>query len=505
MVNLITRYKKTTAFMAGILSVAMFAPYFQVWAGVIGFSVLLYLLLCENKAKELFKIGYAFGFAHFAIGFSWVGNALLIDAERFGWLYPITLLAAGSFFGLFAAVPALMVVKGRTVLGKWLLFCGAWVVCEWIRSFLLTGFPWNLAGYSLAFDLPMIQNAAIGGVYLTSLLVIVLYSMGGLWLYRHSTKSFIFTVIMAALLISLSWGWGYWRLQNKKNLLTDTIVRIVQPSIPQTMKWTKESAENNFNTYVDLSKTASDTKPDMIIWGETASPFRLDEDDFHRNVAAAMLPKGSVLLTGMISYQYNKGFYRPHNSLVVLNDKGEIEWYYHKTHLVPFGEYIPLREYLPDFIRPVANAIGQLGKGDGAKVWQREGLPSIGGVICYEIIFPYEIVDEKNRPDVIVNVTNDGWYGESSGPYQHWVAAKFRAIEEGITVVRSANNGLSGMINAYGEEKGVLKLNYSGISDIKLEKSLGEITTYSRYGNIISLILCLILMLAGFIKSKDEL
>ena len=123
MVNLITRYKKTTAFMAGILSVAMFAPYFQVWAGVIGFSVLLYLLLCENKAKELFKIGYAFGFAHFAIGFSWVGNALLIDAERFGWLYPITLLAAGSFFGLFAAVPALMVVKGRTVLGKWLLFC----------------------------------------------------------------------------------------------------------------------------------------------------------------------------------------------------------------------------------------------------------------------------------------------------------------------------------------------------------------------------------------------
>ncbi len=504
MTNLMIKYQKTTAFMAGALSVAMFAPYFQIWAGVIGFSVLLYLLLNESKTKDLFKIGYAFGFAHFAIGFSWVGNALLIDVERFGWLYPITLLAAGSFFGLFAAVPAAIIAKGRTTIGKWLMFCGAWVVCEWIRSFLLTGFPWNSAGYSLAFNLPMIQNAAIGGVYLTSLLVITLYSMGGLWLCFHSIKSFVLLTMMAVLLIGVSWGWGYWRLQNKEDLVTDTVVRIVQPSIPQTMKWTKENAEDNFSTYIDLSKTLSEVKPDMIVWGETASPFRLDEDDFHRNVAAEMLPQGSILLTGMISYQYNKGFYRPHNSLIVLNDHGEIEWYYHKTHLVPFGEYIPWREYLPDFIKPVANAIGQLGEGDGAKVWQRDGWPTIGGAVCYEIIFPHEIVDEKNRPDVIVNVTNDGWYGESSGPYQHWVAAKFRAIEEGVTVVRSANNGLSGMINAYGEETGALKLNYSGISDIKLEKSLSKITTYGRYGNIISLILCLILMVAGSIKFKSE-
>lgn len=500
MLDIIIRYKKITAFFAGALSVAIFAPYFQVWAGVIGFSILVYLLLNENKPRELFKIGYSFGFSYFALGFSWVGNALLIDAKQFGWLYPISLVLAGFFFGLFVAVPAALTIKGRNSFSKWAIFCATWVVFEWLRSFLLTGFPWNLIGYSWAFNMPMIQSAAIGGVYLTSLLAIVVYSMGGLWLYNRNKKTFVKVLIVAALVVVTAWGWGCWRLYGKKDLGIEKIVRMVQPSIPQTMKWTKDRAETNFQTYVDLSKEPSPLPPDLIVWGETASPFRLDEDEDHRKKVAAILPENSLLLTGMISYQYNKGFYVPHNSIIIMNKKGEIEWYYHKTHLVPFGEYIPFRQYLPDFIRPIANAIGQFGQGDGAKVFKKAEYPSLGGVICYEIIFPHEIIDENNRPDVIVNVTNDGWYGKSAGPYQHWVAAKFRAVEEGIPVVRVANNGISGMISAYGEEKGVLDLNYSGVSDIKLEKALDGITIYGKYGNIIAIILCLILMLAGSIK-----
>lgn len=504
MYNLIAKYKKITAFVAGALSVLVFAPYFQLWAGFISFSLLVYLLIRGENWKENFKTGYAFGFAHFALGFSWIGNALLIDVEKFGWLYPIVLIASGGFFGLFTAFPAALSAIGCSKFRRWFIFCGAWVVFEWIRSFFLTGFPWNLLGYSWGVNLPLMQNAAIGGVYLTSLLAIAVYSIGGVWLYERKRNVLVTVLLIIVLVSGFAWGGGAWRLHNAEIGETSTLVRIVQPSIPQSMKWTRETAEDNFQDYVNLSASNTEDKPDWIVWGETASPFRLGDDEFHRRIAASVLPEDSILITGVISYHYNKGRYLPHNSMAVIDDNGEIKNYYHKTHLVPFGEYIPLRKYLPEFVRPVANAIGEFGRGEGASVFRVGNNLSFGGAICYEIIFPGEVVNKDNRPDVIINLTNDGWYGDSAGPYQHWITAKFRAVEEGIPVIRAANNGISGMINAYGEEKGVLSLNYSGVTDVKLEKSLSEVTFYGKHGNITVIILCLLLVLTGAIKPKED-
>lgn len=502
--NLILKYSKTTAFAAGALSVLGFAPHYFTGAAVVAFSLWLYLLIRAQSLKNSFAVGYSFGFAHFAFGFSWIGNALLIEPEQFGWLYPIVLIAAGLFFGLFFALPAMIASKGQRPWQKWLVLSAGIVIFEWIRSFIFTGFPWNLLGYTLAFSNQLIQAAAWGGTYLLSLVAILSYSVGGLWLNRPTKKVFALVVGCFLTINSILWMGGAWRLSSAVEAESETIVRIVQPSIAQTMKWDRQSLENNFQAYVELSGQKTDKTPDLIIWGETASPFMLDVDEIHLQQVLAVIPEGSFLATGMISYQPVEGKYLPHNSMALINSTGQIVDYYHKSHLVPFGEYIPLREFLPDFVRPVANAIGTFGSGKGPKKIKVKDLPSFGGIICYEIIFPHQIVDQNNRPDFLINLTNDGWYGNSAGPYQHWVAAKLRAVEEGIAVVRAANNGISGMITAFGEEKAVLGLNKKGILDIRLNEPLLDTTIYSRFGNILTLTFCLILLFLGVIKVESK-
>ncbi len=494
-------YRKTIAFIAGLVSVLGFAPRYWIIAPFVAFSILMWLLLNIKTAKKAFAIGYWFGFAHFAFGFSWIGNALFIEAEKFGCLYPIILLAAGGFFGLFFAIPACCVILGKYNWQKWIIFASSLVIGEWIRSFLFTGFPWNLMGYSLAFSDEMIQLASVGGSYLLSLLSVLSYSVIGLWLVAKNKKNFIFAIVSIIFIFFVLWLFGFLRLLNSSVVETDIVVRIVQPSIPQTMKWNKELMEHNFNEYLNLSAEKKEKIPNFIVWGETASPFMLDRDKEHQQKLEPILQKGSYLLAGMVTYDFVFNEYQLYNSMVVLGKNGEVVDYYHKSHLVPFGEYIPLREYLPSFIRPVANAIGTFGKGNGPKVIKIDGLPSFGGIICYEAIFPGEVVNQNNRPDFLVNLTNDGWYGDSVGPYQHWVAAKMRAVEEGITIVRAANNGISGVFNPCGVEKGKLPLNYKGILDINIDSALGYKTLYSYFGNRLTLVFCLILLFLGIIRA----
>ena len=483
----------------------VFAPYFQIWAGFAAFSILFYLLTQAKKTKQALAIGYWFGFAHFALGLAWVGNALLVDPEKFGWLYPITLIAAGGFFGLFVLLPCYLSFRVQDIWSKWLMFISGWVITEWLRSFILTGFPWNLLGYSLAFNLEIIQNAALGGAYLTSLVAIAVYTLGGVYMARRDKKTFMSVLSIGLIVLSSAYFWGSNRLSGTEIKPMDKVVRIVQPSIPQTMKWSVNEAESNFAQYVDMSIIPSKKAPDLIVWGETASPFMLDRDEAHLKQVITKLPPASMLLAGMVSYQYNEGAYRPHNSMIMINDKGNIVGFYHKSHLVPFGEYIPFRKYLPQFIQPVANAIGEFGQGNGAETFNLENGLKIGVAICYEIIFPHKVVDEKHRPDVLVNLTNDGWYGNSAGPYQHWIATKFRAIEEGISVIRAANNGISGVIDPLGREKGVLELNAQQVSDVILDYPLVKSTTYGWIGNQITIILCLLLITIGVIKNTFRL
>ena len=493
------RHPKITAFFAGALSALAFAPHYYIFLAFLSFSTLLYLLIKAPTAKRAFSVGYCFGFAHFACGFSWVGNALLIDIARFGWLYPIVLLASGTFFGFFFAIPATMTFISKKTWQKWLIFSSGTILFEWIRSFFLTGFPWNLLGYSLAFNQELIQAASLGGTYLLSFAALSGYGIFGLWLAAPSKRRFFEVCLWILICFGSLWTFGYQRIKNAIREQTQTIVRLVQPSIPQKLKWSQDTAENNFQEYLTLSSKDTGRTPNIIIWGETASPFRLEADEFHRLEIAKILAKGSYLITGTITYQPLDNRLLPHNSIAVITSDGAIAGLYHKSHLVPFGEYIPGRKYLPEFIRPVANAIGTFGKGSGPQTLRFQNIPSFGGIICYEVIFPHEVANINNRPEFLINLTNDGWYGESAGPYQHWIAAKLRAVEEGLPLVRSANNGISGIITPYGDELQILKLNQKGISEGVLPRAITP-TLYSRYGNWITISFCLILLFLGIIK-----
>ncbi len=503
--DIIGKYTKTTAFLCGSLGVLALPPYYQWWWLFIVFSIILEQLKTAVSAKKALSIGYCFGFGFFAFGFNWVNNALLVAPEKTGWLVPIAFLASGAFFGLFTAFPAYLAYKfKKNFISLYLTFPAFMVLFEWLRSWILTGFPWNLWGYALAFNLPMIQTAAIWGTYGLSFLVILITSAPTLFLNYKTKKSSVITAIIIFICPLLLWSYGTLRIKNLQNSEpSDTTIRLVQPSIPQSLKWSKELAEDHFSKYIELSGTPSAHKINMTIWGETASPFPLDLDETARMLSVQNIMPDSYLTTGLVRYErdYYDG-YQLLNSALIINKQGLIEDFYDKTHLVPFGEYIPLRRFLPQWIKPVTGTISDFKAGSGAKIINLPNIPPFGILICYEIIFPHQIINPNHRPEWLINLTNDGWYGISSGPYQHFVSTQLRAVEEGITIVRSANSGISGIINRYGKILATLPLNHVGVLDYSLPKKLSITTFYGQNGNYLIVILCFLNILIAAWRNR---
>lgn len=503
MLNKLLQYKKTLALLLGAISVCSLPPYYVFPILFFSLSSLLLLLIKTDKPKTAFAIGYWFGFGFFAVGLSWVGNALLIDAKAFGWLYPITLAAAGGFFGLFIAVPAYFSFFFKNAYAKFFAFSAFWVLSEWIRSFILTGFPWNLLGSVLAFSPQTIQSASVIGTYGLSLLVLMICMSPALAFYYRTKTSLALSSAVTVGFAALICVYGSIRLQHyPEEQNSGYTVRIVQPSIPQSMKWDYASLNDNFNDYIRLSKSEGLDKADFVIWGETASPFALDMEPGYRSLITEAVPENGYLITGLVRYEFDSyNNYQPLNSMFIINKAGEIVDFYDKSHLVPFGEYIPLRKYLPSWVRPITNTIANFKAGEGPKTFKLGTYPPFGALICYEVIFPAQVVNKQKKPDFIVNLTNDGWYGISAGPYQHLVTAQLRAVEEGVTVIRAANSGISAVISKTGNIIASLPLNYSGILDTQLPKHLKTTTVYGNFGNNIPLILCFVnIIIAFFIK-----
>lgn len=463
-------------------------------------SLLLLLIQTSPTPGQAFRRGYSFGFAFFSFGLSWIGNAVLIDNTFLTALYPVIFIACGAFFGLFVAIPAWLSRRFEKPVSVYLAFCALIVVFEWIRSFLLTGFPWNLWGSVFAFHTAMLQLSAFGGTYLLSLLALQICGAPFLWLAEPNGKNALIAAAVSSLSLIFMYTFGVVRLNGGQTAPSSTIIRLVQPSIPQTLKWNAASLERNFDAYVELSKQKPLRGVSAVLWGETASPFPLDFDEAHNNKARQAVPPNGYLITGQIRYYSRGGRPQASNSVMILDDKGNPAAYYDKSHLVPFGEYIPLRRWLPGWLRPLANTIGTFTPGAGPQKISLPGLPDLGAAICYEAIFPHQIIDQDNRPQWIVNPTNDGWYGNSFGPYQHFAAARLRAVEEGITVARIANNGISALISPFGTILGRLDLNETGALDVALPALASFATPYSRYGNNIVLIICTFLLYAAFIS-----
>ncbi len=488
------RFEVLLSFFAGALATLIFPPFSGMWQGYVAFVVFLaFLFRKERSRKELFWLSYVFGFSFYAIGFSWINNALMIDDNAFSAYVPLVFVATGAFFGLFLGFPAVFSYWGKGIYARGLLFCLFFVLFEWIRSFIFTGFPWNLLGTALSFNPYLIQGASYVGTYGLSFVLLVLLCGVAFLCMGIARKSFYKGALgFIALPVMFLWVMGRMYQPMEEGELK---VRLVQPNIPQTLKWYPQLAYKNFRQYIDLSKSEPLDDVNIVVWGETASPYFLDRDEEHRQEITQAIPENGFLITGLLRANIVNGEVVLYNSLFVLDKEGDVKDYYDKVHLVPFGEYLPFREYLPEFMTPVANVVGNLAQGEPFKNIWVEGLPLMGGAICYESIFPKEVLNPEKKPEILLVLANDGWYGISAGPYQHLASAQMRAVEEGITVVRSANTGISAVVYPNGDILGRIGLDVEGVSDVFLPKILSKQTFYGRWGNRLLLVIWVVFLL----------
>lgn len=485
----------------GAMGALAFAPLFIFPAMLLALSGIWFFLnrALEQRATfwQIFWLGWWFGLGHFTAGLYWIAHALTVDLAAFGWLIPFALLGIPTILGIFTGV-SFMLLKlwPYDNMSRAFAFAGIWVGIEWLRGYLFTGFPWNLLGYIWAFSPEMVQTVSLYGVYGLSLLTVLL----GISLnYIIGKEFFERNVVLSIYLIAvLGWVWGKVRLDHPDLLPSPPIgIRVVQPNIPQSLKWDPAQKEENFKELLTLTARPSHLPLKGVIWPETAVPFFLEQEDFRRLAISHVIPQGGLLFTGALR-RTPPGVepLKIWNSLLVLDDQGKIVAQYDKSHLVPFGEYIPLRDlsdrlFGKGSIKKITAGIMDFTPGPGPETIPLPmEFPSFAGLVCYEVIFPRAVINPTQaRPGWMINVTNDGWYGHTSGPYQHLEMARFRAVEEGVPLVRAANSGISAVFDGYGRNLGSLGLGKKGVLDVYLPAPTRLAPPYARWGDWITLML----------------
>ena len=474
------RSRNLTAFVFGFVGALAFSPtcFFAVLA--VCFPALVVLLRTAPTLRAAFVTGWSFGFGYFLLGLYWIATALFVDIAEFWWAVPFAVAGLPAVCAIFYGLSSVVAKRiGLNGVSGALCFALCWFLADYARGHVLTGFPWNLEGYVWSDVLPMMQITSVIGVYGLTLLTLVVASLC-IAFFEVDKRSKRIAVFAVTVMLGVGL-WGADRLYMGTAYSSASIIRVVQPNVEQSEKWSGTAREAHFQQLLNLSSMPADKTPAVVVWPETASTFYLEEDIDHRRAIAAILGEGEYLLTGVIRRFLNdEGKLHFANSLVALDRTGRIAASYDKFHLVPFGEYIPLRRVLS--LRTLANLGVDFTAGQGLRTLHLDGLPTFSPLICYEAIFPNEVAVRDDRPQILINITNDGWYGRTAGPYQHFVIARTRAIEEGIPLVRSANTGISAVIDAYGRIVVKLDLGKSGIIDVNIPEVIAP-TLFSKQGD----------------------
>ena len=518
MLIMISGLRLVVAALCGTAAALTLAPLY-LWPLMIpAYSGLLWLLNTAKGWRGAFLLGWVFGLAYFLVGLHWVGQAFLVDAEKFAWMMPfaVSVLSAGLalFAGLAAGATRYFSRPGLTRLFAFTLF---WGLTEWLRGSILTGFPWLLSGHVWAATTHSLQAAAYLGASSLGLFAVFASAAPATLLAapsgRRRPAALANLAGFAAIGIILLVSFG--RVpEGNGEMYPDVRLRLIQAGIPQMDKWRPELRDRHLATYLRLSHSLDDQgqRPGFshLIWPETATPFFLAQDPVRRDTVAGSLPKGSVLITGTPRHGTAfQGRVQLRNAIVSLSSDGDIRPIYDKAHLVPFGEYLPLRSVLATLglDKLVHNAV-DFTPGKDVRTVKLANLPAFRPLICYEIIFPREILPRKGElePKWLLNVTNDAWFGNSFGPRQHLDIARIRAVEFGLPVVRAANTGISAIIDPYGRILEQLPLSTSGVIDSFLPLELPK-TPYHRFGDFIfgGLILILIFSLFFFYTKNRKI
>ncbi|PKU23326.1 apolipoprotein N-acyltransferase [Telmatospirillum siberiense] len=485
--------RRGLAVLLGVLAALALPPIHALPLLWIAFPGLILLLDGGSGGRQAFTDGCWFGFGHFSLGLYWISYALLVDPVRFGWLVPVAVFGLGGLLGLFVGAATFFARRlAPPGVPRVLALALAWVLFEWVRSWIFTGFSWNLIGSVWMPVLPVVQFAAVAGTYGLGLLTVAAAAMPAL-LVRPS-RSHRSAVVASLLVLAMVAVWGSVRLADGGvPTVTGVRLRLVQPNIEQTLKWKPEMRMAHLQEHLDLTLSPGWDKVTDVIWSETAAPSFLERDGVARSLIAAVTPPGGLLITGAVrGTPPGVEPFRVWNSMLALTRQGDIAATYDKAHLVPFGEYVPLHSLLP--LDKITAGSVDFTPGPGVSTLLLPGLPPAGPLICYEVIFPGEVVDRTHRPGWLLNLTNDGWYGISAGPYQHFAAARLRAVEEGLPLVRAANTGISGVIDPYGRVLARLPLGTRGILDADLPTPLPAEMPFARFGLFAPLVLWVLTM-----------
>lgn len=482
-------------FAAGALAALALPPFYAVPVLLFCFPFLLLTVRASRNWASALAQGWWFGLGHFAAGLYWVGIAFITneDVSNLGAPFAVGLLAGAMAF--FPGLATLVFYLGRRVLvrlgrefnglGLCLLFAVAWALTEWLRGHAFTGFPWNLIGYAWGFWAAPMQAASVVGIYGLGLITVLIMLVPAVWFLERGAAMRFGSAAAGFALLALVIAGGVARLPDGPGPQTGIELRLVQANIRQQDKWNTDLISDNFVKYLELSRKPRRVPPDVIVWPETAAAYFLDREPSRRYLIADVVPEGGYVITGAPRLRRNPGDgLRLWNSLHAVDRYGQVVATYDKVHLVPFGEYLPFRPMLEKFgLTQFVPSAFDFTAGDGFKTIDLPGLPGFSPLICYEIIFPGAVARDDNPPSWLLNLTNDAWYGDSTGPRQHLVTAQFRAVEEGVPVVRAAGTGISAVIDPYGRVVKSLGLNKAGIIDTRLPGSVESHTIYARVGD----------------------
>lgn len=509
------------AFAAGVLSALAMAP-FNAWPILfLTFPVLVWLI--DGAAAGKWRgvpaaawTGFCFGFGYFVPGLYWTGYAFFVDAPTFAWLSPFAVLGLPAYLAFYPALGfALARLLWTRDTSRILALAFALTVSEWLRGHLLTGFPWNTFGYALSEPLALAQIASVIGLWGMTFLTVAVFASPAVLIDGKRSKPWIVPAAALATLLALG-IFGAVRLSLMPTKMVPHVkLRIMQPNLQQDVKFNYSAKREVMQKYLALSDRAQGPEStgvrdaSILIWPESAFPFFLTREPDAMAQIADLLPKGTVLITGAVRAPDDTPpgmpVRRAYNSIYVIDHDGSVLSVYDKTHLVPFGEYLPFQEWMERL------GFAQLTKMQGGYIpgTRRRPLdipsaPRALPLICYEAIFPGKLADDGDRAGWIINLTNDGWFGISTGPYQHLQQARLRAIEEGLPVVRAANTGISAVVDPMGRIVAQLGLGIESVLDANLPASIAP-TFYARVQDApAAVILALAVIFVVYRRSKRQ-
>ena len=500
------------------LAAGLVHPPFGLLPGLLGYAVILALLdtVGPRPLRQAFFRGWLAGVGYFSVSIWWVVEPFMVDAANQGWMAPFALVAMAGGLALFwgAAGLAYRALAPRGA-AKVLVFAGLLAGLEWLRGNILTGFPWNLPGESWRAGSAPSQAAALVGAYGLTWITVAIAAAPAVLADRVGRLTKITTAVVALAALGLLYAGGAARLANVTPGGADApMIRVVQADIDQKDKWRPENLAAIFDTYVSLSRRPAPTRPDIVVWPEGALPAVIDDliapgSPYGPRLRDALEP-GQTLLMGANRAQADAagklGYY---NSLVAFQREAQglrVTGIYDKHRLVPFGEFLPFGETATRLgIRSLVHMPQDFSPGPPPRPLSPSGVPALQPLICYEALFPgftrRAIALGGVRPAWILNVSNDAWFGVTSGPLQHLNIASYRAIEEGLPIVRSTPTGVSAAIDAYGRivPGAQLGLGELGVIDARLPAALPQ-TPYGRHGERIFLALLCVSLIAAAVR-----